>query len=205
MSKHKLKLSTLLKNPEFMMSKPQFLSTANPTMPDELLEYILTWDKIKKSPYNNTSYYNEKKDWFTYVDGAIRVSDHWNFYTSSGLHCKSKTPVENNVKWYVGVYDEVNEDYDIIASYPIVDRKTSTIIKKGMAQSKLENKPSPEQIEKWRMFKQSVKNGEVSATIDGVQYVVKDHGFHNKKRYIKVDELEGAQYNFKLEVLDLWI
>lgn len=76
-------------------------------MPDELLEYIYSWDKIKKSPYANTSYYNDNKSWNSFIDGAIRVSDHWNFIAQGNIHCLTKQKdIKNNKYWYVGVYDE---------------------------------------------------------------------------------------------------
>lgn len=115
------KFSKKLRRNDYFLTKKEFFTTLNPEMPDELLEYIYSWDKIKKSPYSNDSYYNDNKSWCNFVDGAIRVSDHWNFIAQGNIHCLTKQKnIENNKYWYVGVYDEKNDNYDLIKRYPIL-------------------------------------------------------------------------------------
>jgi len=133
------KLTKKLKSPEYMMNIHEFMVTANREMPDELIKFILSWNKIKKSPYNNKSYYNEPKGWDFFKDGGIRVSDHWNFSTRGQIHCKTKQVVEEN-GWSVGIYDSENDIYNIINTYPVVKEHEFSEELKNLFYKKLRNK-----------------------------------------------------------------
>lgn len=194
-----MKFKSKLKNPGYMMTKLEFLNTYNHSMPDELLEFIYSWNNIKKSPYGNNSYYNAKKSWDSFVDGAIRVSDHWNFYSHGKQHCISQQPVINNEKWWVGIYDEKTETYDLIKSYDFVNRTYSEFIKNKLIEEKRKNIPSEEKLYELRKFKQSVKNREIKAQIfDGLIATVIKHGYHHSKEFIKVADIDEKIYDFKL-------
>jgi hypothetical protein len=154
----------VLLNPAYFISKMEFMQTANHMMPDELLQFIMDWDNIKVSPYGNNSYYNNIKDWHSFVDGGIRVSNHWNFYTNGGLHCKTVIPIENNAYWYVGVYSSTTDTYDIITKYPIILRSKSNFIKSKLA----EYNPIfyANEIALGRLLKQKILLGELFAYVN---------------------------------------
>ncbi len=109
------KLKTRLKERDYFLTDLEFFIFIPKSMPDELIKYIYSWDKKKKSPYNNTSWYNDTKDWGQTVEGSIRVSDHWNFFAKDEWHCKTKQDIHTNDFWCVGVYN--NGIYDIIKKY----------------------------------------------------------------------------------------
>jgi hypothetical protein len=164
----KKNLKSRLKNPHYEMTLEEFLVTSNASMPDELLLFIISWKSIKKSPYNNTSYYNGPKSWDSFIDEGIRVSDHWNFSTSSDLfkvHCKTTTPVENNANWYVGIYDAKSDTYNIIRKFPILKRERSLVIGKRLSEIKSNFKPSDEEIERRREIKRKNKIGKLILTL----------------------------------------
>jgi hypothetical protein len=93
-----------MKDPNYFMTIEEFLRTSNPEMPADLIKLIMKWDKIKKSPYGNTSYYNAAKTWESFVHRGIRVSDHWNFYSQGNIHCQTMTPIRSNDrKWRIGI------------------------------------------------------------------------------------------------------
>lgn len=113
-----------LKNPDYKMTRLEILKTMTNEMPDELLEFIWSWDYIKKSPYSQ-SWYNAPKDWDGYIDGKLRVADHWNFQSQGKIHCKTKQdPKILKDKWYVGIYDSTDDKFDIIKSY---DKKNKNV------------------------------------------------------------------------------
>ena len=118
-----------LKNPDYqmifrkhIMTRLEILKTMTNEMPDELLEFIWSWDYIKKSPYSQ-SWYNAQKGWDGYIDGKLRVADHWNFEAQGKLHCETKQePKSLEDKWYVGVYDSTDDKFDIVKSYDKKDK-----------------------------------------------------------------------------------
>ena len=111
-----------LKDEDYLMSSEDVLRSITKEMPDELMEFIFNWDKIKKSPYSQ-SWYDDKKTWDTF-EGKYRVSDHWNFFTWGNLHCKTiQNDIINNEFWYVGIYDKETDKYDIVKRYPILNNK----------------------------------------------------------------------------------
>jgi hypothetical protein len=89
------------------------------TMPSELRLFTLN-NCIAASPYNkytSGSYYNTKeKSWDFTPEGAIRVSDHWNFYSRGTKHCI--TDIDNSKiegKWitaqyYNGIWNVISAD-----------------------------------------------------------------------------------------------
>jgi hypothetical protein len=184
----KIKLSKKLKNPDYSMSRYEFLKHATQSMPDELLEMIYKWGFIKKSPYGH-SYYNKRKDWNGFVDGGIRISDHWNFFAKGNVHCKTKTPVKNNKYWYVGKYYEISDNYEIIGKYPILNRKRndSEFISKNYKnlKDKIHNEliPSDEERQKVRDFKQRIRDNKVNAKLQNEEIViVKWRGIRGTKK-----------------------
>lgn len=191
------KLSKRLKDPEYMMTDFEFLTTANATMPDELLEIIYSWDKKKKSPYGNNSYYNGPKSWDGFIDGGLRVSDHWNFEARMKVHCMTKQEVENNKFWYIGKYDVSSEIYDIIAKYPIINRKRSTFIEEQIHLMKM---PSDAVIEERRKFIKKVRAGYVSVLIDNDITKIINIGKKNRIPYVVIlkDGIATRIFNFKM-------
>lgn len=91
--------------------------TNNPTgssIPFDMIQEMFSWDIIYKSPYS-FSFYSKEKSWEKTQDRTIRLSDHWNFTTknSDAIHCQTTEPIENNVYWAFGVYDEKTGKYTI--------------------------------------------------------------------------------------------
>jgi hypothetical protein len=169
----KQKIASKLKNPNYVMTKREFIQTATAQMPDELLEMIYNWDFLKKSPCGH-SYYNAKKDWESFVDDAIRVSDHWNFTTGRDfrVHCQTvQKNIENNKYWYVGVYNELTDKYNIIKKYPILDRKNSEseFLKEKFKETS--RKPSEDIMELGKTFKERLKKGKVKARLSNGEIV----------------------------------
>lgn len=113
------KLSLKLRDPEYLMTKKEILNNLPNNMPDDLIKFILSWDKIKKSPYGQ-SWYSNIKSWNNFVDGAYRVADHWNFFARDGYHCRTiQDPrIIRDGMWHVGRYDKATRKYDIVKSYP---------------------------------------------------------------------------------------
>lgn len=106
------------------------MNTIFETIPDtvdyRLLEYILeNWSLYyHKSPYSH-SYYSHKVGWTYKPHESERLSDHWDFNTSSGKkkHCQTinEDPELNEDRWSIGVYDSKQRKYKIILSYPFID------------------------------------------------------------------------------------
>ena len=149
-----------LKNPNYMMTKFEFLQSLNPTMPDELIKLIFSWNRIKKSPYGNTSYYNAPKSWDGFIQGGIRVSDHWNFMSQGKMHCRTDVHVHNNFKWYVGIYDSTTGTYEIVKEYPII-QNSGSLRRQLLKEETKDFVPLSEEIEKRRAIKQKMKEGRV--------------------------------------------
>ena len=91
------------------------------TMPDALVKVIIREGILNPSPYNgysSGSYYNcAGKSWDFTPDGAVRVSDHWNFYSRNELHCETNVPVEKG-KWAIADYDEKIKQYILRGVFP---------------------------------------------------------------------------------------
>ena len=69
-------------DPNYFMTDYEVVRSMTNQMPDELMEFIFNWGKRKKSPWTQ-SWYNAEKDWGPYIDGKLRVADHWNFYAKN--------------------------------------------------------------------------------------------------------------------------
>ena len=91
------------------------------TMPDASVKVIIREGILNPSPYNgysSGSYYNcAGKSWDFTPDGAVRVSDHWNFYSRNELHCETNVPVEKG-KWAIADYDEKIKQYILRGVFP---------------------------------------------------------------------------------------
>ena len=79
-----------------------------------IVEELLEWDIINKSPYSD-SFYNDKNiSWRHKPLNSSRISDHWNFIAQDGdVHCK--TDVELYSGWALGKFD--GEKYIILKQY----------------------------------------------------------------------------------------
>lgn len=79
-----------------------------------IVEELLEWDIINKSPYSD-SFYNDKNiSWRHKPLNSLRISDHWNFIAQDGdVHCK--TDVELYSGWALGKFD--GEKYIILKQY----------------------------------------------------------------------------------------
>jgi hypothetical protein len=158
------KLKQRLKDIDYFMSDLEFFQFIPRSMPDELIKFIYSWDKKKKSPYNNTSWYNDTKGWNQTVEGGIRVSDHWNFFARDEWHCETiqdKNTIHNDKFWYVGVYK--NGKYDIIKKYQKLDRKRSDFASQKIKELSIN---TPDNIEELQAFKKRMINGEVYAKLN---------------------------------------
>jgi hypothetical protein len=157
-------------------------------MPDELIAKILSWPNKKRRPYSNKSYYNGTKDWSSFIDGGIRVSDHWNFTASRSdkFNCVTdQKNIKDNQFWYVGVYSKETNTYNIIETYPIIQRLSSEFVKEKRKEFMYKDVYSQELIEAGRQFKQNVLNGLVFAIVDSVKIQVKQYGKRFGKPFIK--------------------
>jgi hypothetical protein len=65
-------------------------------MPQEIIEYIKTWNTIKKSPYSCSMYSENEIGWNFKPDGCFSVSDHWNFFLKGKYHKITDKIVINN-------------------------------------------------------------------------------------------------------------
>ncbi len=89
------------------------------TMPKELRDYILSWNKIVKSPYSDSYYDTDGKTWTHTPDDSMRVSDHWNFTTNSVINCPTDIQVPTK-KWAIGKFDKTDGLYHILKIYDSV-------------------------------------------------------------------------------------
>lgn len=113
-----------------------------PSMPSELIDEILEleykYGDFHGSPYNykyedSGSYYVNcpNKSWGNTPNGCIRISDHWNFWSRGAKHCRTKQDVHDpfNDYWFIGIYDEKEESYEIIAQF---DKKPNQLFDEYM-------------------------------------------------------------------------
>ena len=137
-------------------------------IPDEIKDMMLTWDIMYKSPYSDTFYDSTNITWGHKPDGSLRVSDHWNFYTQDKYHCQTSTPVQNNTHISIGKYDRKSGRYIILKSVQTnvnIAKIKNSIVKRELLRN-------PELIEKKRLFKKSISDGNVLAKLNykGKQY-----------------------------------
>lgn len=160
-----------LRNPDYMMDIYEVLKFLPLDMPKELIDFILSWKTIKKSPYGQT-WYSARKDWSSYIDGEYRVADHWNFFAKGGYHCRTiQEPnlVNDSNYWYVGQYDELLGKYNIIKSYP--KSYGGDYLKKLRSEIQPPSKISEEEIQKRKQFKVKIDSGLVKAELDNGEIV----------------------------------
>lgn len=84
-----------------------------PDMPSELIQQIFFWDNIYLS---NFSFYDQQRAPSEKVPyrklNHLRVSNHWNWEDSKGIHCPVYGAGENKVdKWILGKWTEINDSH----------------------------------------------------------------------------------------------
>jgi hypothetical protein len=137
---------------------------------DSIIKMMKDWPIIYKSPYSKSFYSSDDISWESKPDKSYRVSDHWNFETNRGpkLHCQTTEPVKNNTHYSIGQFDEK------IGKYKILLSELTTIQDKKIKdqEQKLKYLKDPEVIYRKKLFKDSIRNGEVFAqfTIDDQEY-----------------------------------
>jgi hypothetical protein len=137
---------------------------------DSIIKMMKDWPIIYKSPYSKSFYSSDDISWESKPDKSYRVSDHWNFETNRGpkLHCQTTEPVKNNTHYSIGQFDEK------IGKYKILLSELTTIQDKKIKdqEQKLKYLKDPEVIYRKKLFKDSIRNGEVFVqfTIDGQEY-----------------------------------
>lgn len=82
-------------------------------LPDEVVDELLSWKKISKSPYSLSFYNDFGIAWDSKPEGSLRLSDHWNFESRGKVHCKLNTTDEYISKTWIlaryenGIYVEI--------------------------------------------------------------------------------------------------
>lgn len=129
-------------------------------IPQEIIDIMKTWEVIYKSPYSNSFYNTTDIGWNQKPDGSLRVSNHWNFSSSTTkytgrIHCKTSKIVCNNSKYTLGKYNSINDTYRVLMS-----RLTVT------NQNRIDFKKSDENISNCREFSNRIKNNEIYASFE---------------------------------------
>ena len=73
-------------------------------MPDRLIKIIKQWVIISKSPYSDSFYNTPAKSWDFTPEKSYRVANHWNFYSSGAIHCKTDKNLDNHKGWALAQY-----------------------------------------------------------------------------------------------------
>lgn len=98
------------------------LNTLPKEMPQELVDELLSWTLIIKSPYS-CSYYNAPVGWNYKEPESLRIANHWNFSSGLRLHCVTSSHVENDTYWTLAKYNGQTGKYDVIKSLPVIQAK----------------------------------------------------------------------------------
>jgi DNA polymerase III sliding clamp (beta) subunit (PCNA family) len=101
------------------------------TMPKNVRDIISNWEFVSKSPYSESYYNCEGKDWNNTPDGCIRISDHWNFTTIHNYkdilgdlqrdyqsHAKTNKETNDNLYWTMAKYDAESKTYIVLEEFP---------------------------------------------------------------------------------------
>lgn len=101
------------------MKLVNYASSSN--LPLELLNEIISWPDLIKSPYG-LSFYSAPVDWNYKEDKSFRVSNHWNFLANDfRMHCKTDIEVPKDF-WALGQFDSNLKIYKILQIYkPLSD------------------------------------------------------------------------------------
>lgn len=175
-------------------------------IPADAIREILSWDKIYKSKYS-FSFYSKPKSWTHTENGTIRISDHWNYMTSSGKKLHGRT-VQSDIgqnAWAKGVWDDKIKKYNIVERYSPSDPDEYDKIKSEYKniESRSSRKPSDEVIEFYRFLTNQVESGNVIYD-DGV---IKGRVIKFKSMYFDIevgnDKIRVEEYwkkNYKLTI-----
>ena len=118
------------------------------------------------------------------------------------LHCKTTTPIKNNIKWYLGRYNKEKDSYEIIKEWSMINRRKSNFISEKWIIEKELNKPSEEEIEKGRKFKEDVNNGRVKAIVDNEIVTIHKYGFRYKKPFVRYMKNNEDIKTFKFKIVE---
>ncbi len=66
------------------------------TMPSAFRDEIAGWGYVSQSPYSYSFYNMPSKSWDSTPEGIVRISDHWNFFSSGSMHMVTDKEVPNN-------------------------------------------------------------------------------------------------------------
>lgn len=72
---------------------------------------IKDWDDVSFSPYSKSFYSSSNIDWDYKPENSYRISNHWNFYSQGGYHCKIEDE-SKKYNWLLCKY--VNGVYEIV-------------------------------------------------------------------------------------------
>lgn len=133
-------------------------------VPDKIIEMMKEWSIIYKSPYSKSFYSSDDISWTHKPDGSFRVSDHWNFRSNRDekIHCKTDKKTIDNTHFSIGQYDKKSGIYRIILNEPTKEH----IQNKLKYEQKLKYLQDPEVIYRKKLFKESMKKGEVLVELD---------------------------------------
>ena len=164
------------------------------TVDIRIIEWMIeNWGPIfKKSPYG-TSYYNDEKTWDITIDGSLRLSDHWNFYskaTGNKIHSKidNKPNTQNNTEWTIARYDASSKTYIEEISYPFNNTKENAEQSISLIRDLI--KPSETEIMKMKM----------NQNLNILKSYVKKNDLYVSVTYYKNNELFGEYHGKVLRI-----
>lgn len=176
-------------------------------LPQKIVDHMLTWEIIYKSPYSDSFYSSTDISWDHKPDMSFRVSDHWNFKSMDSIHCKTNKKVTNRATITLGQYHTKDGHYKVLINTPTNEFKEKERIRKEMSQW-LKN---PEIIQKKVEFKKRVLSGEVFAKVivNGSIYFGKVHKYTgheiklgDEKNLIYNDNRLIERKNFQIQLID---
>lgn len=134
-------------------------------IPKSIVDKMMTWDVIFKSPYSNSFYNSTNIHRGFKPDGCLRVSDHWNYITKDGTkHCITYDDVietrGQKVIVSIGEYNKKDNKYRILRS----ERSPSYVEFEEKRIKNLQHIKDPKNQESRRDFKDRVLSGDVYTT-----------------------------------------
>lgn len=129
--------------------------------PQEIVDHMLTWEVIYKSPYSNSLYSSTDISWSHKPDQSFRVSDHWNFKSMDEIHCKTDKKVTNRATITLGQYHTKEGRYKVLINTPTYEWREKERIRKETSQWL----KRPEIIRMKIEFKDRVLRGEIFAKV----------------------------------------
>jgi len=171
-------------------------NTLPKTVDYRIVEWMIeNWgDIVKKSPYG-FSYYNAEKGWDFTIDKSLRLSDHWNFYsraTMDQIHCKINISFKNNEYWTLARYNEKEDIYDEIMSYPYnYSKENEKKVADIKHKYKQDNFDYSELNKNLNMLKTYLNDNDLY-----VKVLYYNYGKFIEELYGKVDRLKGVKLSF---------